>query len=186
MRVLDACAAPGGKTGHLLELADLDLVALDVDQARLARVRDNLDRLGLSATLVAGDAARPDGVVGRPPLRSHPRRRAVHRVRHPAASSGHPLAASRDATSRQLSRTAQQITDALWSLLDPGGRLLLVTCSVFPEESARHAARFAARHADARTLPAPGQLLPTGDGRATGPFDQDHDGLFFALFEKMR
>ncbi len=185
MRVLDACAAPGGKTGHLLELADLDLVALDVDQARLGRVRDNLDRLGLSATLVAGDAARPDGwwdgrrfdrILADVPctasgiLRRHPDIRWLRRERDIA----------------QLSRTAQQITDALWSLLDPGGRLLLVTCSVFPEESARHAARFAAHHADARTLPAPGQLLPTGDGRATGSFDQDHDGLFFALFEKMR
>ncbi len=185
MRVLDACAAPGGKTGHLLERSDVDCVALDVDAARLGRVRDNLDRLGLVATLVAGDAARPDSwwdgrrfdrILADVPctasgiLRRHPDIRWLRRERDIAT----------------LSRTAQQITDALWPLLDPGGKLLLVTCSVFPEESARHAARFAATHADARTLPAPGQLLPTGDGRTTGTVDQDHDGLFFALFEKMR
>ncbi len=185
MRVLDACAAPGGKTGHLLERADVDCVALDVDAARLARVRENLDRLGLEATLVAGDAARPatwsegrrfDRILADVPctasgiLRRHPDIRWLRREADVASLSG----------------TAQQITGALWSLLDPGGKLLLVTCSVFPEESARHAARFAATHADARALPAPGQLLPTGDGRSTGSSAQDHDGLFFALFEKMR
>ena len=96
MRVLDACAAPGGKTGHLLELATLDLVAIDSDADRLARVRDNLRRLGLSATLVTGDAAAPDrwwdGRGFDRILADVP----VHRVGHPAAASRHPLAAPRE------------------------------------------------------------------------------------------
>ncbi len=183
MRVLDACAAPGGKTGHLLELADLDLVALDSDAMRLKRVGDNLDRLGLQATLVRGDASEPatwwdgkpfDRILADVPctasgvLRRHPDIRWLRRESDIAG----------------LSRTAQQITAALWSLLTPGGRLLLVTCSVFPDESVRHAERFAARHADAVVLSAPGQLLPD---RSDGPAGAvDHDGLFFALFEKMR
>lgn len=182
MRVLDACAAPGGKTGHLLELADVDVTALDSDAGRLARVAENLERLGLTATRVTGDAANPaswwdgrsfDRILADVPctasgiLRRHPDIRWLRR--------------ETDVT--QLSRTAQQITAALWSLLDPGGRLLLVTCSVFPEESMRHAEAFAARHPDAAVLSAPGQLLPAGaDG---GPDAEDHDGLFFALFEKM-
>ncbi len=69
-------------------------------------------------------------------------------------------------------------------MLNPGGRLLLVTCSIFPEESVRHADQFAARHADAVVLAAPGQLLPASVGSGDGL--SDHDGLFFALFEKMR
>ena len=183
MRVLDACAAPGGKTGHLLELADVDVTALDTDRARLARVGENLERLGLAARCVVGDAAAPgpwwdgqrfDRILADVPctasgiLRRHPDIRWLRRETDIA----------------QLSRTAQQITAALWSLLDPGGRLLLVTCSVFPEESLRHAEGFAARHADARVLAAPGQLLPA---RADGDAGlEDHDGLFFALFEKTR
>ena len=183
MRVLDACAAPGGKTGHLLELADLDLVALDSDAARLDRVRQNLDRLGASARLVVGDAARPDTwwdgrgfdrILADVPctasgiLRRHPDIRWLRRESDIAA----------------LSRTAQQITAALWPLLNPGGRLLLVTCSVFPEESARHAELFAARHADAVRQPAPGQLLPTTTDPEGRHGIADHDGLFFARFEK--
>jgi len=182
MRVLDACAAPGGKTGHLLEIADLDLVALDADAERLARVRENLERLGLSARCVTGDAARPstwwdgqgfDRILADVPctasgiLRRHPDIRWLRRETDIAG----------------LSRTAQHITAALWSMLNPGGRLLLVTCSVFPEESVRHAEQFAARHADAVVLDAPGQLLPDDDSGSDGA---DHDGLFFALFEKMR
>ena len=183
MRVLDACAAPGGKTGHLLELADIDLTALDSDPLRLQRIGDNLERLGLQAALVRGDATTPgqwwdgrrfDRILADVPctasgiLRRQPDTRWLRRESDIAA----------------LSRTAQQITATLWSLLEPGGRLLLVTCSVFPDESVRHAELFAARHADAAVLPAPGQLLPDrADGDAAAV---DHDGLFFALFEKTR
>ena len=179
MRVLDACAAPGGKTGHLLELAQLDLVALDSDAMRLVRVRDNLARLGLAAQLVVGDAAHPagwwDGVGFDRILADVPCTASGVVRRHPDIRW-----LRREADIARLSRTAQHITDALWSLLNPDGKLLLVTCSLFPDESARHAGAFAARHPDATVLPAPGQLLP-----AIGP-DEDHDGLFFALFEKTR
>ena len=187
MRVLDACAAPGGKTGHLLELADLDLTAIDSDASRLTRVWDNLDRLGLSAQLIVGDAAHPERWWdGRPFDRIL--------VDVPCTASGilrrHPDIRwlRREDDIVKLSRAAQHITHALWSLLNPDGKLLLVTCSVFPEESVRHAHAFAARHADALALAAPGQLLPVGNAHAAAGADAavDHDGLFFALFEKMR
>lgn len=187
MRVLDACAAPGGKTGHVLEIADCDVIALDVDASRLARVRENLDRLSLDATLVVGDASKPDAW-------SAGRRFDRILADIPCTASGilrrHPDIRwlRRESDVERLSRRAQQITDALWSVLDPGGRFLIVTCSVFPEESACHAKAFASRHADALPRPAPGQLLPSHAGldRDASIATTDHDGLFFALFEKMR
>ena len=187
MRVLDACAAPGGKTGHLLEIADLDLTALDSDSGRLARVRDNLDRLGLAARCITGDAAKPaswwDGIGFDRILADVPCTASGILRRHPDIRW-----LRRESDIAGLSRTAQQITAALWSMLNPGGKLLLVTCSVFPEESVRHADLFAARHADAVVLSAPGQLLPGGMDTCGDPGSgpADHDGLFFALFEKMR
>jgi len=181
MRVLDACAAPGGKSGHLLEIADIRLVALDSDATRLARVRENLQRLGVAdparVQYLVGNAAQPaawwDG---------EPFQRILADV--PCTASGivrrHPdirwLRRETDIETLAIAQAA--ILNALWPLLAPGGKLLYVTCSVFPEESARQAASFAAAHTDAIVLPAPGQLLPVaGD-------EVDHDGLFFALFEK--
>ena len=184
MRVLDACAAPGGKTGHLLECAEIDVTALDSDAGRLVRIRENLDRLGLSARLVAGDAADPSAW-------SEGRRFDRILADVPCTASGilrrHPDIRwlRRESDIDRLSRKAQHITEALWSLLDPGGKLLLVTCSVFPEESVRHAEQFAIRHVDARALPAPGQLLPERDDGGVASLPSDHDGLFFALFEKI-
>ncbi len=175
MRVLDACAAPGGKTGHLLELADLDLLALDQDSERLQRVDQNLQRLGLSATLQRADARQPDWWDGR----------AFDRILAdvPCTASGivrrHPdirwLRRAEDAA--QLARQAEQILDNLWQMLAPGGKLLIVTCSIWPEESADLADHFAQRSGAIR-LPSPGQLLP----RARD--DEDHDGLFYALLQK--
>lgn len=184
MRVLDACAAPGGKTGHLLEIhPDIECVAVDSDADRLARVRENLDRLRLSATLVRGDAATPQAWWD-----GRPFDRILADV--PCTASGilrrHPDIRwlRREADIRRLSLHAQHIADALWPLLNPGGRFLFVTCSVFPEESAIQADAFAARHPDALVLPSPGQLLP---GRLDPSIaTTDHDGLFFALYEKMR
>lgn len=180
MRVLDACAAPGGKTCHLLELADLDLTALDVDARRLQRVQENLDRLGLKAKRVAGSAS---WVGDRPGWwDSEPYDRILADV--PCTASGivrrHPDIRwlRREADIVALSRIQQQILDSLWRLLRPGGKLLLVTCSLFPEESTEQARAFATRHADARFCPAPGQLLPTCSPAV------EHDGLFFALFQK--
>jgi 16S rRNA (cytosine967-C5)-methyltransferase len=175
MRVLDACAAPGGKTGHMLEQAGLDLLALDSDGKRLARIEENLQRLQLRATLRVGDAAAGDWWDGRP------FDRILADV--PCTASGivrrHPdirwLRRKGDAA--QLATLSARILDNLWRMLRADGKLLFVTCSLWPQESEMQAAAFAARN-NAVRLPAPGQLLP-----ASGP-GQDHDGLFYALFQK--
>ncbi|MCC7225962.1 MAG: 16S rRNA (cytosine(967)-C(5))-methyltransferase RsmB [Burkholderiaceae bacterium] len=183
MRVLDACAAPGGKTAHLLELADVELTALDVDAQRLDRVGQNLARLGLmrkEVRLVVADAARPhawwdgrgfDAVLADVPctasgiVRRHP---DIRWLRKPS-DVGHTV------------RLQRQILDALWSVVAPGGKLLLVTCSIFPEEGEMQAKWFLSRHHEAVRLTAPGQLLPC----ASGPLDPaGHDGFFYALFSR--
>lgn len=179
MRVLDACAAPGGKTMHLLEQADLDLTALDHDAQRLHKVEQNLARLGLNARCVAGDAAEPgkwwDG---------RPFQRILADV--PCSASGvvrrHPDIKwlRRESDIAQFAAQQAHILDALWRCLEQGGKLLYVTCSVFDEENHLQIAAFLARHADARQLPLPGraeldlQLLP----------NQEHDGFYYALIAK--
>jgi len=181
LRVLDACAAPGGKAAHILEIADVELIALDISGTRLKRVRDNFERLGTyhppRVQLLEGDAARPadwwDG-------------RLFDRILAdvPCTASG---VVRRNPDIRWLRRETdidalairqQAILEALWPLLAPGGKLLYVTCSVFPEESISQATSFVERHPDARLLPAPGQLLPEAEG------EFDHDGLYFALIGK--
>ncbi|KFI07320.1 16S rRNA (cytosine(967)-C(5))-methyltransferase RsmB [Massilia sp. BSC265] len=175
MRVLDACAAPGGKSGHILETADVDLTAVDADPQRLARIKDNLGRLGLGAKLVAAEAQTSDWWDGRP------FDRILADV--PCTASGivrrHPDIRwlRRKSDTLQLATLSTKILDNLWQMLLPNGKLLFVTCSLWPQESEAQAAAFAARH-DALRLDAPGQLLPaSGAG-------QDHDGLFYALFQK--
>lgn len=176
MRVLDACAAPGGKTGHLLELADLDLTALDQDSRRLSRIGDNLRRLNLQAKTICGDAASRAWWDGRP------YDRILADV--PCTASGivrrHPdirwLRRPEDA--ERLAAVSRQILDNVWQMLRPDGKLLLVTCSIWPEESEMQAAAFAQRQPDAERHPATGQLLPADDALT------DHDGLFLALFRK--
>lgn len=175
MRVLDACAAPGGKAGHILESADVNLLALDADTARLPRIEENLQRLQLSATLMAGDA------TGKGWWDGQPFDRILADV--PCTASGivrrHPdirwLRRKGDALS--LATLSAQILDNLWQMLRPDGKLLFVTCSVWPRESEAQAAAFIVRHKAIR-LDAPGQLLPTSEP------DKDHDGLFYALFQK--
>lgn len=175
MRVLDACAAPGGKTGHLLETAKLDLLALDQDAKRLERVAQNLARLELPAQLIAGDA------LGRSWWDGKPFDRILADV--PCTASGivrrHPDIRwlRRPSDSRQLAKQSSAMLDNLWGMLKPDGKLLLVTCSLWPEESAQQADAFAERH-QALRLNAPGQLLPLATP------EQDHDGLFYALFQK--
>lgn len=178
MRVLDACAAPGGKTGHILELADAAVLALDVDEARLARVRQNLERLGLSAQRVCGDAALPQAwYPGRPfdriladvpcsasgVVRRNP---DIKWLRQPADIA-------------KFAKQQAAILDALWQMLAPGGKLLYATCSIFPEENMRQIQSFLVRHADASKLALPqelgeGQLLP----------DDNHDGFYYALLQR--
>ena len=201
-RVLDACAAPGGKSAHLLERADLALWALDADATRAARIHDTLARLRLPAagsavTVRAADAGcvadwwdgRPfDAILLDAPctasgiVRRHP---DVRWLRRP------------DDIER-LAAQQRRLLDALWPLLARGGRLLYATCSVFRAEGADVAADFAARHADARALPAPGHLLPAGVAadavdatpgfvapRAMGDnVRRGMDGFFYALWTK--
>jgi 16S rRNA (cytosine967-C5)-methyltransferase len=175
MRVLDACAAPGGKSGHILELAELELTAVDADPVRLARVGDNLRRLGLPATLHAGQAEERGWWDGR----------EFDRILAdvPCTASGivrrHPDIRwlRRKGDTLQLATLSAKILDNLWQMLRPDGKLLFVTCSLWPQESEAQAAAFAVRH-NALRLDAPGQLLPTSGA------GQDHDGLFYALFQK--
>jgi len=175
MRVLDACAAPGGKTCHILELANVRVTALDADAKRLARVGENLERLQLDAELKAAPAETSDWWDGQ----------LFDRILAdvPCTASGivrrHPDIRwlRRKGDTLQLATLSAKILDNLWQMLAPGGKLLFVTCSLWPQESEAQAAAFAVRHGAAR-LDAPGQLLPAGgDG-------QDHDGLFYALFQK--
>jgi len=178
-RVLDACAAPGGKTGHILERADVDLTALDVDAMRLARVQENLDRLQLKATLVEGDAAQPDAWWD-----GRPFDRILADV--PCSASG---VVRRNPDIKWLRRpediaqfAAQQavMLEALWRLLAPGGTLLYATCSIFHEENEGQVQAFLARHtgeAERCPLPEPlsdGPLLPAAE----------HDGFYYALLRK--
>ena len=221
MRVLDACAAPGGKSGHLLELADIDLIALESDATRAARIGENFARLGFAdddpahpsrhAKIVVGDAGEPaawhdgelfDRILADVPcsasgiVRRHPDIRWLRRERDIAALAGEQ----------------RRIADALWPLLKPGGELLYVTCSIFPEEGEAQARWFESTHADAVRLDAPGQLLPTADRAPAGEPEcgaanvaqqdaesvaavpascrpvpdrtADHDGFFYARFQK--
>jgi 16S rRNA (cytosine967-C5)-methyltransferase len=175
MRVLDACAAPGGKTGHILECTDVELTALDSDAKRLGRITENLQRLQLHAELKTGDASQTDWWDGKP------FDRILADV--PCTASGivrrHPdirwLRRPEDAS--KLATLSARILDNLWQMLGPNGKLLLATCSLWPEESEVQATAFAARHGATR-LAAPGQLLPTATN------GDDHDGLFYALFQK--
>ena len=175
MRVLDACAAPGGKTCHILERAAVDLIALDSDSKRLPRIAENLQRLQLAARLQEGDAASADWWNG------EPFDRILADV--PCTASGivrrHPDIRwlRRKADAAQLATLSAQILDNLWRMLRPDGKLLFVTCSLWPLESEAQAAAFAVRNQAIR-LAAPGQLLPTAN------LEQDHDGLFYALFQK--
>lgn len=179
MRILDACAAPGGKTAHLLESHDVDLLAVDIDAERLRRVADNLDRLGLTAQLASGDAASPGSWWdGRPfdrILLDAPCTASGVARRHP---DGKWLKRPEDAT--HLAALQARLLDAVWPLLGRGGKLLYATCSLFHEENSSQAEHFLRRHGNARreTLNLPGghegQLLPSSD----------HDGFFYARFVK--
>ena len=175
MRVLDACAAPGGKSGHVLELAEVDLTALDVDVRRLARVEQNLQRLDLRANVIAGAAEEGGWLDGRQ------YDRILADV--PCTASGivrrHPDIRwlRRKSDTHQLATLSSKILDNLWQMLRPDGKLLFVTCSLWPQESEAQAAAFAVRHGAVR-LDAPGQLLPRSSAGL------DHDGLFYALFQK--
>ena len=181
-RVLDACAAPGGKTAHLLELADLDVTALDADPERLVRVTETLQRQGLQARTVAADASQPNRWWDGQPF-------DAILLDAPCSASGivrrHPDVRwlRRDTDIAALARTQDAILNALWPLLKPGGHLLYCTCSVFKTEGQDRIDAFLQRTPDAQALPAPGHLLPVVE--YLDPTGQDRgDGFFYALLTK--
>lgn len=183
-RVLDACAAPGGKTAHLLERQSLALLALDADAQRLARVQETLARIGLVASLKAADArqtaswwdGRPfDAILLDAPcsasgiVRRHP---DVRWLRRPSDIDA-------------LALTQAQLLDALWPLLAPGGRLVYATCSVFKREGQVQVDAFLQRQTNARAVPLGdlgGHLLPLPDNGANPVATLD--GFFYALLTK--
>jgi len=178
MRVLDACAAPGGKTANLLELADLELVALDVDGGRASRVSGNLRRLGLAATVMTADCRNLDAWWDRRPFD-----RILADV--PCSASGvvrrHPDIKwlRRPGDIARFAASQREIADALWRVLAPGGKMLYASCSLFPEENGAQIEAFVARHEDAKRLPTNDnkddwQLIPNAD----------QDGFFYALLAK--
>lgn len=174
-RVLDACAAPGGKTAHLLELAECELVALELDGERLGKIGGNLDRLRLQSEtvrVVRGDASKTAWWDGKPfdkILLDAPCSASGIVSRHPDI----PFL-RREADIKALQQRQRAILTQAWRMLNVGGTLLYVTCSVFPEEGEEQADWFAAEHADALRLSAPGQILPT----------EVNDGFYYALFKK--
>ncbi len=184
-RVLDACAAPGGKTGHLLECApDLDLTALDCDAGRLDRVRDTLTRLRLSARLIVGDARRPadwwDGALYDRILLDAPCSATGVIRRHPDIKL-----LRRKSDIPALAGQQQALLAGLWSLLRPGGRLLYVTCSVLRAENEQVVAAFLAAHPDAREQPIMadwGRALPHGRQILSG--EGGMDGFYYAALRK--
>lgn len=190
MRVLDACAAPGGKTAHLLELADADVLALDIDARRLVCIAENVERLTLGdrrIRLVEGDAGKADGWWDG---------RAFDRILLdvPCTASGvvrrHPDGKWRHRAGdvERFAREQARLLDAAWPLLATGGKLLYATCSVFTAENEAGIAGFEARHGEALreiltvadgTPHCGGQLLPSPSGAS-----HNQDGFFYALLRK--
>jgi 16S rRNA (cytosine967-C5)-methyltransferase len=191
MRVLDACAAPGGKTGHLLELADIDVTAVESDAQRAARIHENLARLGQRANVIVGDASRPQDWWDGQPFD-----RILADV--PCSASGivrrHPDIRwlRRETDIARLVNEQRRIVSQLWPLLKPGGILVYVTCSIFPTEGEEQALWFGAQLPDAIRLQAPGQLLPGTKAPETASLPTgspsglptDHDGFYYARFQK--
>ena len=172
-RILDACAAPGGKTGHLLELADCHVTALDIDATRLARVQSNIDRLGFqTATLHCADAqdlaAWYDGRQFDAVLADVPCTASGVARRNPDIKW---LRRPNDAL--KTARQQEALLDALWQTLTKNGRMLLATCSIFVEENDQQLQKFLNRHADARLLESH-VLLP----------NKHQDGFYYALIQK--
>ena len=178
MTVLDCCAAPGGKSGHILEIADCDLTAMDISRERVLRIKENLTRLGLKADVAVGDCLYPKEFI------SAGMQFDRILLDAPCTASGvvrrHPDIRwlRRESDLASFARTQAQMLEALWPRLRRDGKLLYTTCSVFPIENAMRIREFLGRHDEARQLSlsdiATGQILP----------DADSDGFFYALLHK--
>ncbi|MFG0832847.1 16S rRNA (cytosine(967)-C(5))-methyltransferase RsmB [Aeromonas bivalvium] len=185
--ILDACAAPGGKTAHLLERQpDLaGVVAVDADQQRLTRVQENLDRIGLKARLIHGDASAPEqwwpeGQFDRILLDAPCSATGVIR-RHPDIKW-----LRRDQDIRELAELQGRILAALWPRLKAGGTLLYATCSVLPEENRDQVRAFLAATPDARLIPLHPQDTPACPGRQFLPGEAGMDGFYYAKLVKVQ
>ena len=184
-RILDACAAPGGKTAQLAEhFPDARITALEADRDRLPRIRENLDRLALTAELLQGDAARPDawwdGEAFDAVLVDAPCS-ASGILRRQPDSKWHRRAADLD----ELVRLQGEILTALWLLLKPGGMLVYATCSILKSENEEQVQHFLAGHADARDdTPERAGALPGTAGCQLAPAKGAQDGFFFARLYK--
>ena len=188
-RVLDACAAPGGKTTHLLEIADCDVTALDIDAARCDLIHQNLDRVGLKAIVLVADAAKPQTWFD--PLKDELFDAIL--LDAPCTASGivrrHPDIRwlRRETDIAQLAEIQRNLLATLWKLVKPGGRLLYCTCSVFKAEGQDQVELFISNNKNAVLLPSPGHLIPKNSAKTSVVADNDltnHDGFFYALFEK--
>ncbi|MHB8948224.1 MAG: 16S rRNA (cytosine(967)-C(5))-methyltransferase RsmB [Rhodoferax sp.] len=186
LQLLDACAAPGGKTAHLLEITDGRVTALDVDPARCERIHQTLQRLGLQAQVLVADAAQVsawwDGQLFDAILLDAPCSASGIVRRHPDVRW-----LRRESDIAQLVATQARLLKALWQVLKPGGRLLYCTCSVFKAEGENQIETFLAHNTEASLLPSPGHLLPVDEVNAGAVPDNpigDHDGFYYALLEK--
>jgi 16S rRNA (cytosine967-C5)-methyltransferase len=187
MRVLDACAAPGGKTAHLLQYSDdLDVVALDIDALRLTRIEQNLARVGRRALLVCGDAANPgawhDGVKFDRILADVPCSGSGVMRRHPDIKL-----LRRESDIPQLVNQQKKILSALWPLLKPGGLLLYSTCSIFKDENELQIGWFVENHVNCTEKPL--KSVQWGEacsyGRQILPGEHNMDGFFYACLQKV-
>lgn len=185
-RILDACAAPGGKTAHLLELSNASVLAVEMDGFRAQRITHNLDRLGLQADLRVADAARPqswwDGVLFDGVLLDAPCTASGIVRRHPDVRW-----LRRETDIAQLAQLQKELLNALWPVLKTGGRMVYCTCSLFLAEGQQQLQTFLANHSDAMVLPSPGHLIPKNPANTNSLPDNgvyDQDGFFYALLEK--
>ena len=186
LRVLDACAAPGGKTAQLLEMGVGVVTAIDSDAARIDKIHQTLNRIGLRANVITADAANPsawwDGTQFDAILLDAPCTASGIVRRHPDVRW---LRRASDVD--QLANTQASLLRALWPLLKPGGRMVYCTCSVFRAEGDLQVQTFLAHNTDAALMPSPGHILPFYAANQGGVPDNsmdDHDGFFLALLEK--
>jgi 16S rRNA (cytosine967-C5)-methyltransferase len=191
LRILDACAAPGGKTAHLAELCAAQgiaatVVALEIDPQRSERIHENLARLGLAAQVVVADASKPDTWWDGQPF-------DAILLDAPCTASGIVRRHAdvrwlrRETDVDQLAAVQKQLLNALWPLLAAGGQMLYCTCSVFRAEGANQVQAFVMHHTDAALLPSPGHLLPSNHGKTPAVahnLGSEHDGFYYALLKK--